>query len=139
MGPKVLAFPGRVPRRLEVHGHHIITGPRARGLHASFEHSHAGGDHPHTHPDTGPASYTIDKDEWLRATGLKGGGRKTFTAKPMGEQFELIPRPAAESTFEIIVHDPPAPPGFTGTGGGHSTAARMVLAFGLTPVIRSER
>lgn len=124
------------PVRLEVHEHCIIRGRRANGWNSSFEHSHEGGDVPHSHPDTGPASYTIDKDEWLRATGLKGGGRKKFTAKPTGEQFELIPRTAEESTFEIVVCDPPAPPGFVGEGGGMAAAARMTLGHRLTPLVR---
>jgi hypothetical protein len=80
---------------LEVHEHCFIRGNRARyaGTDAShLVHSHEGGDVPHTHADTGPASYTIDKDEWLRATGLVGGGgRKKFTDEPTGEQFPAIP------------------------------------------------
>ncbi len=122
--------------KLEVHEHCFVRGPRASGPAYKFEHSHEGGSTPHTHPDTGPASYTIDREEWLRATGMRGGGRKRFSARPTGEQFVAVPRTDEESYFEIIVGDPPAPPEFTGEGGGHHAAARMVLTFGLTPVVK---
>lgn len=120
---------------LEVHEHCFIRGPQANRPGYKFEHSHEGGDVPHTHPDTGPACYTIDKDAWFAATGLRGGGRKQFTPKPKGLRLAVIPRTAEESRFEIVVHDPSGPPGFTGQGGGHHAAARMVLAFGLRPVV----
>ena len=130
--------------RLEVHEHHIIRGPRAHrtgawpaGQGSSFEHSHDGGDVPHGHPDTGPAAYTIDKDDWYQRTGLKGGGRKKFTKAPTGEQFEFIARPPEDGAFEVIVCDPPAPPGFTGEGGGIYAAQRMVLAFGLRAEVKA--
>ena len=119
-----------MPGKFEVHEHCYTSGPRSNRPGYKFEHSHFGGDVPHTHPNTGPASYAIDKDEWFRATGLQGGGRKKFTAKPSGEQLQTIPRTAEENTFEIHVSDPP--PGFVGTGGGLQAAARMVLAFGMT-------
>lgn len=122
--------------KFEVHEHCFISGPRANRWDYKFEHSHPNGDVPHTHEHTGPSSYTIDKDEWLRMTGLSGGGRKKFTAKPLGLQLVAIPRAAEDSAFEIIVCDPPAPPDFEGEGGGHHAAARMVLAFGLTPIVR---
>lgn len=134
---QVSLFPTPAPRKLEVHEHCIIRGPRANRWDSKFEHSHDGGDVPHTHPDTGPGSYTIDKDEWARATGLKGGGRKKFTAAPSGEQHEFIARTAEESAFEVLVGNPSAPPGFTGEGGGHHAAARMVLAHKLRPIVRS--
>lgn len=130
----------RKPKGLEVHEHCFIHGPRACWAgtdRARVVHSHEGGDVPHQHPDTGPASYTIDKDEWYRATGLTGGGRKKFTAKPSGDQFPLVALEKWQTEFEIIVCDPPAPPGFEGEGGGHHAAARMVLACGLTPIVRS--
>lgn len=140
---QVSLFPTPAPRKLEVHEHCIIRGPRANrtgawpaGQGSTIEHSHDGGDVPHSHPETGPGSYTIDKDEWFRATGLKGGGRKKFTSAPTGEQFEFIARTAEESSFEVIVCDPPRPPGFTGEGGGHHAAARMVLGSRLTAVVR---
>lgn len=125
--------------RLEVHEHCFIRGPRSRWAapHGRVVHSHEGGDVPHTHPDTGPGSYTIDKDERLRATGLKGGGRKKFTAAPTGEQFPTIPRTPEENAFEVIVCDPPAA-GTTaaqGTGPGEALPLRMVLAFGMRPVV----
>ena len=123
-------------RAFEVHEHRFISGPRARGSawpRSTLVHSHFGGEAPHKHPDTGPSSYTIDKDEWFRVTGLKGGGRKQFTPAPSGEQLPVIRPSAEESSFEIHVMDPP--PGFVGSGGGMTTAARMVLGHRLKAVV----
>ena len=77
-------------RRLEVHEHSFIFGPRSTLAGSRLVHSLEGGDVQHKHPDTGMASSTIDKDEWMQRTGLKGGGRKKFTASPSGEQHPLI-------------------------------------------------
>lgn len=129
-------------KRLEVHEHIYITGPRARGMFiqatqkttSHFSHSHEGGDIPHTHPDTGPGCYVIDKDEWFQQTGLRGGGRKKFTAKPEGEQLAFIERTPEENTFEVIVGPPPKDWG--GTGGGMATASRMILGLGMTAKVR---
>ena len=119
--------------KLEVHEHCFIHGPRANGWAYKFEHSHEGGEVPHTHPDTGPSSYTIDKDEWFARTGLRGGGRKNFTKAPTGEQFAVsVPRTVEEQTIEVIVCDPPKGAQFENVeGGGHHAAARMVMAFGM--------
>src|SRR5690606_38998209 len=88
-------------RKYEVHTHAIISGPNANKSWCNkITHSHEGGDTPHEHEHAGPACYTIDKDEWFRATGLKGGGRKKFTARPDGPQLPLIPREPI--TFEVI-------------------------------------
>jgi hypothetical protein len=119
-----------VKNKLEVHEHSIISGPRSR-MSAKIVHSHEGGDVPHQHPDTGPASYTIDKDDWFRASGgAIGGGRKRFTKEPEGEQLPHVELEEWQKSFEIHYGDPP--PGFEGTGGGHLAAARMVLAFKMT-------
>lgn len=92
--------------RLEVHTHSYVSGPNAnKSWLSKVEHSHEGADIPHTHPDTGPGAYTIDKDEWAARTGLKGGGRKKFTAKPTGPQLDYIERPAHENTFRVIFMD----------------------------------
>src|SRR6185369_12939685 len=99
---QVTLFPTPAPRKLEVHEHCFIAGPRSRAA-SHLVHSHDGGDVPHTHPDTGPASYTIDKDEWARATGLRGGGRKKFTTTPTGEQLPFVARTPEEQQFEVIV------------------------------------
>jgi hypothetical protein len=117
--------------RLEVHEHCIISGP-LRGLigRNKFSHSHAGGDAYHLHPDTGPGSYTIDKDEWLYSTGLKGGGRKKFTVRPSGEQFPLVEPKDGEDSFQIIVGKPM--PVFQGEGPGVALPMRMVLASKMT-------
>lgn len=117
---------------LEVHEHCFISGNRAAWAgtdRGRLVHSHEGGDVSHEHPDTGPSSYTIDKDDWFLRTGLKGGGRKKFTAKPKGEQFPLIPRTREQNSFEVVVCDPPA--NFEGTGGGLYAMERMRLALGM--------
>lgn len=123
---------GEVPAAtpLEVHEHWIIGGPRAaRG--ERITHSHEGGDIPHQHPDTGPAAYTIDKEEWFRATGgVAGGSRKTFTKTPEGEQLPRVELEDWQKTFEI--HHGPPPPGWKGSGGGDLAAARMVLGMRMT-------
>jgi hypothetical protein len=117
--------------RLEVHEHCFIHGARARHVGSKLVHSHAGGDVPHKHPDTGPGSYTIDKDEWARVTGLKGGGRKRFTPRPSGEQFPNVELEDWQKSFEIIVCSPP--PRFDGFEGPDiAPAVRMILAFGMT-------
>jgi hypothetical protein len=100
-------------RALEVHQHAYITGPWANRVSSSFEHSHASGQAPHRHADTGPALFTIDKDEWFRATGLKGGGRKEYTDQPFGAQLPTI------------TDTPPAP----ATGGATLTeSSRLEVA-----------
>ncbi len=121
-------------QRLEIHEHHFVSGPRSHKTWCwDFKHSHLGGNIPHQHPDTGPACYTIDKDEWLRATGgVKGGGRKQFTGKPSGEQMEWVELEECQKSFKIIVCDPPDP---TGQGGADLAAARMMLAFRMRPIV----
>lgn len=115
----------------EQHEHVFIRGPRAGSAYRNkIVHSHEGGDVPHAHPDTGPGSYVIDKDEWYRATGMRGGGRKTFTKQPEGEQLPYILRTPEENSFEV--HVGPNPPGWEGSGGGMATAARMMLACKMT-------
>jgi hypothetical protein len=124
-------------RTLEVHEHCVIRGPRSnKSWLNKFSHSHAGGTQPHGHPDCGPASYTIDKDEWARATGLKGGGRKVYTAKPKGEQFPIEALEDWQTTFEIHVDEESCRrvlEGTNSTGAGVGPAARMVLAFKMKP------
>lgn len=110
--------------KLEVHEHSYITGPNARISGRKLVHSHEGGDQPHEHEHTGPGSYTIDKDAWFRATGLKGGGRKKFTAKPTGEQLTV--RVVAAPTFEVIVLDS----AITTGGPGIAPIARLEQACG---------
>lgn len=116
--------------RLEVHRHAIISGPRANKSWCNeIVHSHEGGDQPHEHENTGPASRTIDKDEWYARTGLRGGGRKKFTAKPTGEQFATIP--TAPLTYEIILVGKPVTTG--ATGPGLSIVHRLDLACDAKP------
>lgn len=127
---EVVKLPQRAAAKtFEMHDHCIISGPRAcRSI--TITHSHEGGSEPHQHPDTGPASYTIDQDEWHAATGMHGGGRKVFTATPEGEQLARVELEEWQKTFEIHVGDPP--PGWTGTGGGMAAASRMILACRMT-------
>jgi hypothetical protein len=118
----------------EVHEHCFIRGPRANrtgsgwppGTGQQFAHSHEGGDVPHTHPDCGPACYMISRNGWLTAGGIRPGKRK-LTRRPTGEQFPLIETDAP--VFAVIIGDPPAPPGWVGTGGGMFAAERMIVAF----------
>lgn len=116
---------------LEVHEHCFVSGPRAHAAgNYKFSHSHEGGDVPHKHPGTGPASYTIDRDDWARTTGLRGGGRKEFTTAPSGEQFAWCDLEDFQRSFEVVVlpsarrvaEETRSP------GAGVAPAARMVLA-----------
>lgn len=127
-----------VPRKqLEVHEHSFVSGPRSGGHYennawhtGTFSHSHEGGDVRHEHPHTGPASYTIDKDDWARATGLRGGGRKKFTAKPSGEQMPIVQLGAADASFQVIVCDPS--PDQRGDGPGMALPMRLMKQFKMT-------
>lgn len=86
---------------LEIHRHSYISGTNANWSPCrEVVHSHEGGDRPHEHEHTGPGGYTIDKDEWFAATGLRGGGRKKFTVRPTGPQLPVIPR--EPTSFDII-------------------------------------
>lgn len=115
--------------KYEVHEHTWISG----GKSGSFSHSHEGGSTPHTHPDTGPSGYVIDKAAWLRITGVPLPPEHPvpkFTPKPTGAQLPSILRSAEENSFEI--HHGAPPPDFKGQGGGMFTAARMILRFRMT-------
>lgn len=120
--------------KLEVHEHCFVSGPNASGPNYKFKHSHAGGGIPHKHPDTGPSCYTIDKDQWRKATGLRGGSRKKFTSKPVGERMEWIALEYCESHF--IVHADGVSSIHEIGGAVEFTANRMVLAFGMTPILK---
>lgn len=114
----------------EVHEHSFISGPRAnRGMH--LVHSHEGGGKPHQHEPTGPACYTIDKDEWKARTGLKGGGRKVFAKAPSGEQLPVVELEDWQKSFEVIVDESAARMCAEQSvgGAGIAPAARMVLGF----------
>lgn len=122
---------------LEVHEHCFVSGPRASIFgRYKFSHSHAGGEVPHQHPQTGPACYTIDKDEWRRRTGLVGGGRKQFTESPTGEQLPIVTLEDWQREFEVIVDESAARFAEENkvTGAGVEPALRMVLAFGMKAV-----
>lgn len=67
--------------QLEVHTHSAITAP-TRG---TIVHSH--GNLYAAHKGYGPAVVTIDKQDWLRQTGLRGGGTKRYTTRPIGPQL----------------------------------------------------
>lgn len=129
---------GEAPRPLEVHEHSIVSGPRAqRG--ECITHSHVGGDRPHQHPHTGPGAYTIDRDDWRRATGGgAGGGRKRFTDTPDGEQLPIVELEEWQKSFEVHFTARPNPFGEGVTGGGDAAAARMVLAFRMRCVVDND-
>lgn len=118
--------------RLEVHEHAYVSGRRVP---ATISHSHEGGNEPHQHANTGPAVYVIDKDDWNRMTSLVGGGRKTFTSSPTGEQSPIVELEDWQRGFEIILDEESCRrfadqhPGMVVTGAGVAPAARMVLAF----------
>lgn len=133
----------RRDRGLEVHTHTYLRGGHYVGSEWTTKvvHSHEGGDAPHEHPGVGPASYTIDKDEWLRTTGLTGGGRKKFTKTPSGPQLERVELEPWQTSFTIIVGEPP--PGAAAgadpsSGGGVPTAARMILGHRMHARINEE-
>lgn len=131
---------------LEVHTHAWLRGghyQRDGKWHSEVVHSHEGGGTPHEHPGTGPGSYVIDKDEWFRATGLRGGGRKSFTPKPSGEQLAYVPRTVEQQTFEVIVCEPPpahlrgADNEFNGGAGpGVALPLRMIMGQKMTATVR---
>lgn len=87
--------------QLELHEHHYIV-----GRHGSFAHAHEGGDKPHEHIEgtvrTGPACYTIDRRDWLRATGSIGGSEKKFAAKPTGPQMPFIAAEPSKIRIHIV-------------------------------------
>jgi len=132
---------------LEVHSHCFVSTRRAFGCYGkdgkwdtgTFSHSHAGGNVPHEHPHTGPAFYTIDKDDWYRSTGLRGGGRKKFTAKPSGEQFPIVALEPWQTTFELIIGTPTprkGEPGYAGEGPGIALPLRLIKSFGMTCIVK---
>jgi len=131
--------------RLEVHRHTFVSGPRSRGMFipkthrttSDCSHSHAGGSEPHQHPDTGPATYVIDRDEWARATRFCGGGRKTYTARPIGEQMPRVELDEWQKSFEVIICDPPKE--YRGEGPGIALAERLVQQFRMTYTVTDKR
>lgn len=81
-------------------------------------HSHVGGDRPHRHADCGPAFY--------------GYGKPTFSAKPKGEQREIVEVTDEENSFEIHICAPlpsKGEPGYIGEGPGMLPIERMVNGF----------
>jgi hypothetical protein len=90
--------------KLEIHEHRFTSGDRAGILWLErLIHSHEGGNDPHRHPETGPACYTVDRLSWRKNTGLKGGGRKRFTARPGGEQLPIM---ANETPAKVLSFPP---------------------------------
>lgn len=119
---------------LEVHSHSFVSGPRCGGHYekngwhtGTFSHSHEEGNVPHEHPHTGPACY--------RATGLRGGGRKKFTAKPSGEQLPYIAKDP--ESFEVIICGDPTPE--LGEGPGIALPERIAQTFKAPYTIRDAR
>lgn len=130
-------------KTLELHTHSFTSGPRSRGSYANgfvtkFSHSHADGHRAHCHADTGPSSYTIDKDDWFRSTGLRGGGRKTFTVNPKGEQFPIEELEDWQKSFQVIICNPTpskGQPGYMGDGPGEALPLRLMLGFGIACIV----
>ena len=120
-------------RGYEVHEHSYVSGPNANVCGRKLVHSHEGGNEPHQHEHVGPASFTIDKDEWFRATGLRGGGRKKFTRAPSGEQLAMVPLADSQLRYDIIIVGDGGASAATGTGPGIAPVARLKLACGATP------
>lgn len=135
-------------KTFEVHTHSFISGPRSGGHYekgawhtGTFSHSHEGGNVGHAHPDTGPACFTIDKDDWYRSTGLRGGGRKKFTAKPSGEQFPIHELEDWQKSFEVIVCAPTpskGEPGYLGEGPGIALPLRLMRTFDMTCSVKDD-
>jgi len=130
----------------EVHEHSFVSGPRVGGHYeadgkwhtGSFAHSHEGGSEPHAHPQTGPASYTIDKDEWHRATGIPvGGGRRQYTRTPTGEQMPWVELEDWQKHFEVIIAGDPKPE--LGEGPGIALPERIAQTFRMSYTVRDER
>lgn len=122
---------------LVVHQHAFVTGPRVGGHYEKGEwctgelrHSHPGGDVPHEHPETGP-SY--------------GYRTAKFTAKPIGEQFELVPLSEEDQSFELIITDSAMINATTPIGDtplkalGFPAAERMMTNCRLKCIVRDER
>jgi hypothetical protein len=107
----------RARPRLEVHAHSYIRGPLATWRTMNFEHAHEAGDTGHQHPDTGPASFTIDRDDWYAATGLRGGGRKTFARTPTRPQLERVELEDWQRSFKVVFCDRGLTPEITRSTG----------------------
>lgn len=120
--------------RLEIHTHSYVAGINSN-CGRQLVHSHEGGDSPHQHQDTGPASYTIDKDEWAAATGLRGGGRKKFSKTPNGEQLPNMDLEEWQTKFDVIVCKTPAE--FKGNGPGIAPAIRLMKSFRIRAQVRA--
>lgn len=129
-----------VNRPYEVHEHCFVSGPRANRPGYSFDHSHPGGSVPHQHPNTGPACFTIDRDEWRRRTGRDGGGRKVFTKTPTGERLPVLELEPWQKSFDVII-DEESLQRFRAErphaeGPGEAPAMRMVLGFRMKANVR---
>lgn len=121
--------------RLELHEHCYITGPNSRCAgteRGRLVHSHEGGDRPHVHENeihrTGPASYTIDAKQWARATGMRGGGKKSFTREPIGPQLPLREIEPPQIRV-VVVGDGGASAAGGSTGAGDAPVLRMMLGL----------
>ena len=136
----------------EQHDHAFVTGPQ-RGQ--TLTHSHEGGSRGHRHEHTGPARFVIDKDAWAAATGLRGGGRKKYAAKPSGPQLPLVPLTREQSTFNVVFVDhytdghrmagispkdfAAMREGFARLPASGHAVAHMVQAFDMTPIYELRR
>lgn len=125
--PEVPANSARSGHR--VHRHYWIAGPNSvkPGRH-DFEHSHDGGDVPHTHADTGPACFS---------------GKKR-TKRPNGPQADgYRATPREELLFDVVITKSAqlkaVPDGIEVADSlGGMVGARLERGFGLIPVVRYE-
>lgn len=125
--------------KLEVHAHSYVASARPAGVplwEQGFDHAHGDGNDPHQHEFVGPASYTIDKDEWFATTGMRGGGRKKFAQRPKGPQFPRVELDDHQRRFTVVFVPISAADvrvsGMAPVGkGGGAAVARMALTFGM--------
>lgn len=116
--------------QFEVHEHTVLSSRMSPA--PKVRHSHAGGDVPHQHPNTGPATYDIDGEAWFRSTGQRRRGKKTFTTKPKGEQLPIVELEEWQKSFEIVICDPmpgKGEPGYVGEGPGVLLPMRIHHTF----------
>lgn len=117
------------PRTFRLHKHMWIEGPNARraGSH-EFEHSHEGGDVPHTHANTGP-SYS------------RGHRRSRKPKGPQLDGYRATPRD--ELIFDVVItrsaqlRSVPDHVAAADSVGG-MVGARLESEFGLIPRVRFE-
>jgi hypothetical protein len=108
----------RKPKTLQVHEHTVLNSRWSPA--PKITHSHAAGDHPHQHPDCGPAFYGYPRS------------KTKFTVKPTGEQRPWQDLEDWQRSFEIHLGTPTprkGQPGYVGEGPGLLPVDLMVKGF----------